>query len=313
MTHTNTDKLIGQLRILHQLTNSEIQIAQTRLAQARDDSVRQQFTTNAANAQERAGLIVAALRELGGVPDVVTPALGRATALAKALVEQAQPLAGALFGDLALEHQLLDRATYLEALADAADHDDTRLLARRLQAAHQETIEWITSVLAQDAAGQPTAVRPTPVQKAVGRLTRAANYPTRWTAARINATAEAVARTRSRVATVTGAAVDSLTAGRDAGLQQAEQIATRRGARTVASALNRTRVLAGALSENELPVDNYDDLTVTEVESKVQELTDSVALAALLRYEKNHKDRAGASTAIEDQLVAVKAQESARN
>jgi hypothetical protein len=104
-----------------------------------------------------------------------------------------------------------------------------------------------------------------------------------------------------------------LAAGRDAGLQQAEQIATRRGARTIASALNRTRVLAGALSENELPVDNYDDLTVTEVESKVQELTDSDALAALLRYEQNHKDRAGASTAIEDQLVAVKAQESARN
>src|SRR5271168_2827254 len=248
MTHTNTDKLIGQLRILHQLTNSEIQIAQTRLAQARNDSVRQQFTTNAANAQERAGLIVAALRELGGVPDVVTPALGRATALAKALVEQGQPLAGALFGDLALEHQLLDRAIYLEALADAADHVDTRLLARRLQAAHQETIEWITSVLAQDAAGKLTAVQPTPVQKAVGRLTRAANYPPRWTAARINATAEAVARARSRVATVTEAAVDSLSAGRDAGLHQAEQIATRNGARTIATTLHRTRVLTGGLT-----------------------------------------------------------------
>ena len=113
MTHTNTDKLIGQLRTLHHLTNSEIQIAQTRLAQARNDTVRQQFTTNAANAQERATLIAAALRELGGVPDVITPALGRATALAKAVVEQGQPLTGALFGDLALEHQLLDRARYL--------------------------------------------------------------------------------------------------------------------------------------------------------------------------------------------------------
>ncbi len=61
MTHANTDKLIGQLRILHQLTNSEIQIAQTRLAQARNETVRQQFTTNAANAQERARLLATAL------------------------------------------------------------------------------------------------------------------------------------------------------------------------------------------------------------------------------------------------------------
>lgn len=277
--------------------------------QARNDTVRQQFTTNATNAQERARLIVAALRELGGVPDVVTPTLGRATALAKAVVEQVQPITAGLFSDLALEHQLLDRARYLEALADAADHVDARLLARRLQAAHQETVEWITSVLAQEASGKLTAVQPTPVQKAVGRLTRAANYPTRWTAARINATAEAVARARSRVATVTEAAVDSLSAGRDAGLHQAEQIATRNGARTTATTLHRTRVL----TEDELTVDHYDDLTINEVEAAVEQLTDSAALAALLRYEHNHKDRMGASTAIENQLAALKAQDSKRN
>jgi hypothetical protein len=313
MTHATTEKLIGQLRILHQLTNSEIQIAEARQVQARNDTVRQQFTTNAANAQERAKLIAAALRELGGVPDVIAPALGRATALAKSLVEQGQPLTGALFGDLALEHQLLDRARYLEALADAADHIDTRLLARRMQAAHQETVEWITSVLAQEASGKPSAVQPTPVQKAVGRLTRAANYPTRWAAARINEAAEAVARTRSRVATVTEATVDSLTAGRDAGLHQAEQIATRKGAHTTANTLHRTRVLTGGLTEDELTVDRYDDLTVNEVEAAVQQLSDPAALAALLRYEHNHKDRAGASTAIENQLAALRAQGSNRN
>ncbi|MDT5044407.1 MAG: hypothetical protein QOG75_260 [Mycobacterium sp.] len=309
MTHATTDKLIGQLRILHHLTNSEAQIAQTRRVQARNDTVRQQFTTNATNAQERARLIAAALRELGGVPDVVTPTLGRATALAKAVVEQVQPITAGLFSDLALEHQLLDRARYLEALADAADHVDARLLARRLQAAHQETVEWISSVLAQEASGKLTAVQPTPVQKAVGRLTRAANYPTRWTVARINATAEAVARARSRVATVTEAAVDSLSAGRDAGLHQAEQIATRNGARTIATTLHRTRVL----TEDELTVDHYDDLTINEVEAAVEQLTDPAALAALLRYEHNHKDRMGASTAIENQLAALKAQDSKRN
>jgi hypothetical protein len=266
VTHTSTDKLIAQLRILHHLTNSEAQIAQTRRAQARNDAVRQEFMTNAANAQERARLIAAALRELGGVPDVVAPALGRATALAKAVVEQVQPITAALFGDLALEHQLFDRARYLEVLADAADHHDTRLLARRLQAAHQETIEWITSVLAQEASGEPTE-----------------------------------------------AAADTLTAGRDAGLQQAERIATRRGARTIATTLHRTRVLTGGLTEGELPVDNFDDLTVSEVETQVTQLTDSAAVAALLRYEHNHKDRAGATTAIGNQLAALRAQDSNRN
>ena len=313
MTDTTTDKLIAQLRTLHQLTNTEAQIAQTRQAQARDEGVRDELATNAANAQKRAQLIAAALRDLGGVPDVVTPALGRATALAKTIVEQGQPIAAALFGDLALEHQLLDRARYLEALADTAGHADSRNLARRLQAAHQETIEWITSVLVEEATGKPTAVRPTPIQKAVGQLISAVNYPTRRGAEWINGTAEAVARTRSRVGAVAEAAVDSLTAGRDAALLQAEQIATRRGARATETALHRTRVLAGGLIEDELAVDNYDDLTVSEVTSAVQRLTDTAALTALLRYEHNHKDRAGAVSAIENRLAALVEQDISRN
>jgi bacterioferritin (cytochrome b1) len=313
MIDTTTEKLITQLRTLHHLTNTEAQIAQTRQAQARDEAVREELATNAANAHERAQLIAAALRDLGGVPDVVTPALGRATALAKAVVEQGQPIAAALFGDLALEHQLLDRARYLQALAHTANHADTRNLARRLQAAHQETIDWITSVLVEEASGQPTKVRPTPVQKAVGRLTSVVNYPTRLTAEWINETAEAVARTRSRVGTIAEAAVDSLTAGRDAALLEAEQIATRKGARSTETALHRTRVLAGGLTEDELAVDNYDDLTVGEVASAVQQLTDPAALIALLRYEQNHKDRAGAVTAIENRLAALLEQDISRN
>ena len=313
MTDATTQKLITQLRTLQALTNTEAQIAQTRQVQARDQAVRDELATNAANAQERAQLIGAAVRDLGGVPDVVTPALGRATALAKTVVEQGQPIAGALFGDLALEHQLLDRARYLEALADTAGNLDIQNLARRLQAAHQETLEWITSVLVEEASGKPTKVRPTPVQKAVGGLSSVINYPSRRTAEWINGTAEAVARTRSQVGTVAAAAVDSLTAGRDAALLEAEQIATRKGARSTETALHRTRVLAGGLIEDELPVDNYDDLTVSEVASAVQQLADAAALTALLRYEQNHKDRAGAVTAIENRLAALAAQDISRN
>ena len=115
------------------------------------------------------------------------------------------------------------------------------------------------------------------------------NYPTRRTAEWINGTAEVVARTRSRVGTVAEAAKDSLTAGRDAALLEAEQIATRKGARSTETAVHRTRVLAGGLIADELAVDNYDDLTVGDVASAVQQLTDTAALTALLRYKQNHR------------------------
>ncbi|MGA8332418.1 MAG: hypothetical protein WB777_24510 [Mycobacterium sp.] len=64
-----------------------------------------------------------------------------------------------LIGELRVLHQL-----------------NTRVLAQRLRVAHVEIVEWITSMLAQEASGKPTTV-----QKAVGRLVSAANYPTRRT------------------------------------------------------------------------------------------------------------------------------------
>ena len=62
MIDTTTQKLITQLRTLQQLTNTEVQVAQTRQVQARDEAVREELATNAANAHERAQLIGAALR-----------------------------------------------------------------------------------------------------------------------------------------------------------------------------------------------------------------------------------------------------------
>ncbi len=56
----------------------------------------------------------------GGVPEVVGPFLGRAAATVKAMADQALPFDEALLGDLALEHQLLDRARYIKARASDA-------------------------------------------------------------------------------------------------------------------------------------------------------------------------------------------------
>src|SRR6058998_858376 len=81
---TDNNKLINQLRALALLTQTEEQVARTRISQARTDAVRRELTQNADNAANRSLGIVEQLRELGGVPDVVTPAIGRLSAILKA-------------------------------------------------------------------------------------------------------------------------------------------------------------------------------------------------------------------------------------
>ena len=88
---TDNNKLIHQLRALALLTQTEEQVARTRISQARTDAVRRELTQNADNAGKRALEITEQLRKLGGVPDVVTPAIGRASAVLKATFEQAAP------------------------------------------------------------------------------------------------------------------------------------------------------------------------------------------------------------------------------
>ena len=119
MTINGASTLLVQLRTVLDLTNTEIQVAETRVAQARTEAVRRELTQNAANGRTRAVAIEGAIRNLGGLPDVIGPLLGRAAAAVKAMTEQAQPFDEALLGDLALEHQLLDRARYIKALAVA--------------------------------------------------------------------------------------------------------------------------------------------------------------------------------------------------
>ena len=55
---------------------------------------------------------------------MVTPAVGRLSAILKATFEQAAPFEEALLTDLQLEHSLLDRATYLKVLADQGKRDE---------------------------------------------------------------------------------------------------------------------------------------------------------------------------------------------
>jgi hypothetical protein len=316
MDTTMTTQLTAQLRTLLLLTNTEVQIATARQAQARTDAVRRELAQNADNGVSRASAIERTLRELGGVPDVVSPLLGRVGALVKTIVEQADPLEEALLEDLALEHQLADRARYLKALATAADAPRVRTLADRLITAHDATVEWLTTVLAEDALGGPTALRATPLQTVTRVAARVASTPARAAAEGINQAVSAVRGARGGIedaadelATRGARAVEELTetviAGRDAGLAKAEELATRDGNTTRAKTVRRTRTKIGGLKASELPIDGYPTKNIPDTITAIKALTNAEQLQAVLGFEEAHKNRSSVVSATQTHLANI--------
>ncbi len=314
MSH-NT-KIINQLRALVLLTQTEEQVARTRISQARTDAVRRELTQNADNAGKRSLEIVEALRSTGGVPDVFTPAVGRASAILKATFEQAAPFEEALFSDLQLEHQLQDRATYLKVLADQAGETKVRQLAEKLITAHEATIEWLTVVLAEEAMGGPAALIPTPLQKVAGGIARAVNAPVRFFANTVNnavdtvqnagdETSERISAVAARAAALGDAVRETLTAGRGASLRKAETIARRDGNTDAAKAAKAAREELGDLSADELPIKKYDDLSVADAIKAIKGLTTPKDLHVIVHYEESHKDRSSVVSAAQTQLAAL--------
>jgi hypothetical protein len=309
---TDTTTLVTQLRAVLELTNTEIQVAQTRIAQARTDAVRKELTENAFNARDRAESIESAIRELGGFPDVIGPFIGRLAAAVKALTEQAQPFDEALLGDLVLEHQLLDRARYLKALAVSAGNIDVEKLATRLITAHSATVDWLTIVLAEDALGGPAALRRTPLQVAAGTAVKLVNLPVTWSARRLDRAFEtvrsappAVSELFSRGAHAGGVAVKTMTASRDAALDAAETTSRQEGADDAADAIHSVRTATGALGADELPIAEYDDLNVNQAVAAVRELEAPADIRAIIAYEEAHKDRHGIVSAAQTRIAAI--------
>ena len=312
MSH-NT-KIINQLRALVLLTQTEEQVARTRISQARTDAVRRELTQNADNAGKRSLEIVEALRSTGGVPDVVTPAFGRASAILKATFEQAAPFEEALFSDLQLEHQLLDRATYLKVLADQAGETKVRQLAEKLITAHEATVEWLTVVLAEEAMGGPAALVPTPLQKVAGGVARAVNIPVRFVANTVNnavdtvqnagdETSERLSAVAARAAALGDAVRETLTAGRGASLRKAEAIARREGNTDAATTAKAAREELGDVSASELPIKNFDQLTVGDAIKAVQALKTPHDIQVVISYEESHKDRSNVVSAAQTRMA----------
>ncbi|OBB98516.1 hypothetical protein [Mycobacterium sp. 852002-40037_SCH5390672] len=312
MTSSDKTTVVAQLRALHQLTNTEIQVAETRIAQARTDAVQRELTQNASNARERSEAIEKAIRELGGVPDVVGPFLGRAAAAVKALTEQAQPFDEALLGDLALENQLLDRARYLKALAVAAGLSDVESLAARLITAHSATVAWLTTVLAEDALGGPAALRRTPLQAATGTAVKLVNLPVEWSTRGIDRAADALRYARPAFSDLVGrsahagdVATKALAASRNAALEAAEKVTRNEGARQTANALHSARAAVGVLDADELPIANYDELNVSDAVAAVKDLTSPSDVRAIIAYEEANKNRQGVVSAAQTRVAAI--------
>ena len=312
MTAPDTTRLLAQLRTLLDLTNTEIQIAETRVAQARTEAVRRELTQNAAHGRERAQAIEGAIRDLGGYPDVIGPFLGRAAAAVKALTEQAEPFDEALLGDLALEDQLLDRARYAKALAVAAKLHDIEELANRLITAHTATVDWLTTVLAEDALGGPAALRRTPLQMAAGTAVKLVNLPVAWSARGVDRTVDALRSAGpafndlvKRGGNAGEIAAKALSASQSAALRAAERVTRSEGADRAADALHSGRAAAGVLDARELPIKNYDELNVNDAVAAIKELTSPSDVRAIIAYEEAHKNRQRIVSAAQTRVAAI--------
>ncbi|KKF00285.1 hypothetical protein [Mycolicibacterium obuense] len=304
--------LIAQLRTILDLTNTEIQVAETRIAQARTDAVRRELTQNAENGRDRAEQIEQAIRDLGGFPDVIGPFLGRAAAAVKALTEQAAPFDEALLGDLALEDQLLDRSRYVKALAVAAKDKDVEALAEWLITAHSATVEWLTTVLAEDALGGPAALRRTPLQAAAGLTVKVLNLPFTWSVERAERAVEAVRSVRPAVGDLVdrGArsseiAAKALAGARNSALEAAERITREQGAEDVADVIHAARGAAGVLDSDELPIAEYDELNQADAVAAIKDLTDASDIRVIVSYEEAHKNRQRVVSAAQTRLAAI--------
>jgi len=309
---TNAD-LLAQLNALLRLTHTEIVIAETRRAQATRPEIERELATNADKGRERVALLERSIRDLGGVPDVVGAATGRLAATAKAAAEQGQNFIDAMLGDLSLEHELLDRTRLATMIAEHLGERSPRRTLERLERAHTETIDWLSTRLAEVASGGPAALRPTAMQTVVGFGRRLGTLPARNVAGTVNRSVDGAGRVRrqavdavrtngQRVRELVEAAGEIWTASRDAGLQRTEQLAAERGDDEQARTFNRRRRQLGAIDEQELPIRGYDGLRAEVVGARLARLTDIDDVRAVLAYESARKARKGVIDAARNRI-----------
>jgi hypothetical protein len=315
-----TSDLISELNALLRLTEVEAAVARARRLQARDGDIERELTDNAREADGRRDRIAFAIRDLGALPDLVGAAVARTAALARVqFVDQLLPLDEALFGDLALEHQLRDRAGFARALADVLGRRDVVRLCEDLDSAHTETIEWLRVRLAEVAVGGPPALVPSPPQVVARFAMGAALAPSRWAADGINRVADVVESARRRTGDsigraaergegVVGGIASGVGAARNTFLRVVEREADEQGRDQAAESLHRTRADMGVLTPQELPIQRYEEMNATTAAAEVDELADAADVRAVLAYEQANKARRGVIRAAQRRIEQIAAE-----
>ena len=204
------DMLVTELQNLLRLTAFEQTIATVRRTQARTAALEQELTANVQKARERSGLLVQAIRDAGGVPDVVGSALGKVGAFTTAQLNQVQTLQGALLGDLTLEHQLRERARYARTLAQSLGATSVLPVLDRLETAHTATIDWLEARLTEVGRTGTSLLRATPLQAVVGTARRLAFVPLTIAAGTVNQVSALLSRSPAEVADAVGTGVQGL-------------------------------------------------------------------------------------------------------
>ena len=171
-------------------------------------------------------------------------------------------------------------------------------------------------MLAEEALGGPAALVATPVQKVAGGVARAVNAPVRLWANTVNnavdtvkhageETSDRVSAVTDRAQQLTEAVRETLTAGRSASLRRAEQIARREGNKDAAKAARSAREELGDVSADELPIKNFDQLSVGDAVKAIKDLKESHDIRVIIRYEETHKSRANVVSAAQAQLASL--------
>jgi bacterioferritin (cytochrome b1) len=248
-TAVTRDMLVSELQNLLRLTAFEQTIAAVRRSQAATTSVAEELRANYAKSVERSQLLQDAVRQAGGVPDVVGSALSKAGAFFQTQVNQVQTLQGALLGDLALEHQLRERTRYARTLAESLGYAQLIPVFERLDVAHTATIEWLEARLTEVGRTGTSAIQATPVQALVGATRKLALLPFGVFAATVNRGTSLLHRGASTATdAVTSAAGTAAETARE-GVQTAARTAGEAADTAVDAVAEAATTAAGAVSE----------------------------------------------------------------
>ena len=280
------DMLLSELQDLLRLTAFEQTIATIRRSQAASTPIAEELAANAEKSGERRQLLADAVRQAGGVPDVVGAAFGKAGAFVQTQLNQVQTLQGALLGDLALEHELRERARYARTLAETLGYAQVLPVLDRLDTAHTATIEWLETRLSEVGRTGTSALKATPIQAAVSVARRTVGAPLGILAAGVNRASTLVGRKAESAVESAGSAVDTAVSKVEATAEQVTE-----------DVLDLTGV-----DEQHEPFPAYSRLSGDSVMRHVADSDDVEHLREILAFEQAHKARKGVLQALETRL-----------